>query len=71
MARLTKFRRSQNAHKGIAEKYRGSVIFDGPYVERVRSIYHNNVYQEQGAKRRILSYREKRDIMNYALKVAK
>ena len=71
MAKLTKFQRSQNAHRSISQKYRGALIFDGDYTEKVKSIYHNNVYHEQDLKRRLLTKREKRELFNWSRKTAK
>ena len=65
------FNRSQAMHKRLSEKDRGSLIYDGPYDKKVKSIYHNNVYHQQDLEKRVLSRKEKRDLFKFSQKIAK
>lgn len=70
---ISKFQRSQNAHKRLIDKYDGSQygFFGGSKSDLTKFIYHKNVYLEQDLHKRILSKQQKRDLYKFALSAAK
>ena len=59
---MTKFQRSQAAHKRLINKYSGKKRFDP--VVFLKKAYHSDVFRIQSERKQIISSDEKRHIYN-------
>ena len=60
MAKLTKLKRSQNAHKRLARKHSRNASHN--VIAWIKSGYHNQVHKRQEKEKRILTSDEKKRI---------
>ena len=60
MAKLTRFQRSQRAHKLLAKKHGKTAASNA--ISWLRHGYHNDVFNKQSIEKRILTNEEKKRI---------